>query len=54
MNILDIGPFMLALLDPAGYAAALPNCDRLNGDMNDDGIVNDLDIPLFVGLLVGG
>ncbi len=28
----DINPFVLALSDPAGYAAAFPDCNILSGD----------------------
>ena len=49
----DINPFVLALTDPAGYAAAFPNCDRLNADVNADGVVDFDDINPFVALLQG-
>ncbi|TWT46220.1 hypothetical protein RAS1_26690 [Phycisphaerae bacterium RAS1] len=54
VDILDINPFVLALSDPAGYAAQYPECDIGNGDMNGDGDVNVLDINPFVDLLSGG
>jgi hypothetical protein len=47
----DINPFVLALSDPAGYAAQYPNCNILNGDCNADGVVNFDDINAFVALL---
>ena len=53
VNALDIDPFVLALTDPAGYAAAHPECDLLLGDINGDGAVNSFDIDPFVELLVG-
>ncbi len=49
----DINPFVLALSDPAGYAAAYPNCDILNGDCDQDGDVDFDDIDPFVALLSG-
>ncbi|MBU0718066.1 MAG: hypothetical protein KJ749_07450 [Planctomycetes bacterium] len=53
VNAFDIDPFVLALTDPAGYAAAWPNCDIMNGDINGDGVVNAFDIDPFVDLLTG-
>ncbi len=50
----DINPFVLALTDPAGYAAAFPNCDIMLGDINGDGSVEFGDINPFVALLAGG
>ncbi len=49
----DINPFILALTDPAGYAAAYPNCPLSNGDINGDGRVDFGDINPFIGLLIG-
>ena len=50
----DIGPFVLALTNPAGYAAQYPNCDINHGDINNDGSVTVGDIGGFVALLTGG
>jgi hypothetical protein len=47
----DINPFVLALSNPAGYHAAYPNCNFLNGDCNGDGVVSFDDINPFVALL---
>jgi glucose/arabinose dehydrogenase/plastocyanin len=47
----DINPFVLALSDPVGYAAAYPDCDVMNGDCNHDTIVDFDDINSFVALL---
>lgn len=47
----DIDPFVLALIDPAGYAEQYPDCDRNLGDVNGDGDVNFDDIDPFVELL---
>jgi hypothetical protein len=52
-NFDDINPFVLAVSDPAGYAATYPNCDIRNGDIDGDGAVTFDDINLFVELLGG-
>ncbi|MGE0481484.1 MAG: hypothetical protein AB7Q17_13535 [Phycisphaerae bacterium] len=52
-NNFDITPFVLALADPAAYAAMYPDCPILNADANGDGLVNNFDIDAFVALLVG-
>ncbi|MGE0481671.1 MAG: FG-GAP-like repeat-containing protein [Phycisphaerae bacterium] len=48
VNNFDIDPFVLALIDPAGYAAQFPNCNRELADMNGDGGVDNFDIDPFV------
>ena len=53
VNFDDINPFVLALSDPAGYAAQFPNCNILSGDVNRDGRVDFDDINPFVALLSG-
>jgi len=53
VNFDDINPFVLALSDPAGYAAAFPNCNILNGDCDGDGDVDFDDVNAFVALLSG-
>ena len=47
----DINPFVLALLDPATFAATYPGCPLRNGDTNGDGLVDTGDINGFVALL---
>ncbi len=47
----DISPFVLTLIDPAGYDAAFPMCDFMAADCNRDGVVSVSDIGPFVGLL---
>lgn len=54
VTVADIGGFVLALTDPAGYAAQFPGCSINNADMNDDGDVTVSDIGPFVQLLTGG
>lgn len=54
VDILDINPFILALSDPAAYAAAYPDCDRNLADVNGDGEIDILDINPFIALIAGG
>ncbi len=49
----DIDAFVLALLSPADYADAFPDCEMQNGDANRDGAVDNGDIDAFVALLLG-
>jgi len=51
VNFGDINPFILALSDPQGYAAAYPNCPLFNRDINGDGQVGFADINPFVGIV---
>lgn len=53
VSVGDIGGFVLALSDPAGYAAAYSGCRVLNADVNQDGFVSVGDIGAFVSLLSG-
>ncbi|TWT45977.1 hypothetical protein RAS1_24130 [Phycisphaerae bacterium RAS1] len=53
-NVLDINPFVLALIDPAGYRAAYPECNIMACDIDGNGAVEVLDINPFVALLLGG
>jgi len=48
----DVVPFVLALLDSAGYAINYPSCDRNNADTNDDGRVDGADIDGFLQALI--
>ncbi len=52
LDAFDIEPFIVALLDPAGYALLYPNCDRNFADINEDGAVDAFDVEPFVDLLV--
>lgn len=54
VSVSDIAPFVLALTDPAGYAAQFPDCDINLADLNDDNLVSVGDIGAFVALLTGG
>jgi hypothetical protein len=53
VSLLDIDPFIQALMDPAGYAASYPSCNSIWADMNGDGLVNGLDIQGFVRAILG-
>ena len=48
---LDAVALGLALVNPAGYAAAYPTCNLMMADCNGDGIVNGLDVQSFLDLL---
>lgn len=52
ITVSDIGGFVLALTNPAGYAVQYPNCYRINADINADGQVSVSDIGGFIALLV--
>ena len=49
----DIDPFVLALTNADGYAAAYPRCSRSYADANSDGVVDLFDVDAVVGLLTG-
>lgn len=51
VTVSDIGFFVIALVDPAGYAASFPNCDITSADINQDGAVTVSDISGFIDLL---
>jgi hypothetical protein len=53
VSFADINPFVLALTNPAAYAAQFPSCNIMNGDINGDGSVGFGDINPFVNLLTG-
>jgi probable HAF family extracellular repeat protein len=54
VNTFDIDPFVLALTNPAAYAAQHPDCLARLADINGDGVVNAFDVDPFVLLLTGG
>ena len=54
VDFFDIDAFVLAVTDPAAYAAAYPDCDIMLADINGDGSVNFFDIDGFVALIVSG
>lgn len=52
VSVSDVGPFVLALTDPAAYALAFPGIDASDiGDLNADGALTVADIGPFVALL---
>jgi formylglycine-generating enzyme len=51
---LDVGPFVLALIDPSGYGAAYPGCPLSNADFNCDGDADQEDVGGFVSCLLTG
>lgn len=53
VDFFDIDPFLGALFDAAGYAAAYPDCNRHNADCNLDFAVDFFDIDAFLALLFG-
>ncbi|QOJ14797.1 MAG: hypothetical protein HRU75_09160 [Planctomycetia bacterium] len=52
VNNFDIDAFVLALIDPPGYATAFPGCDPIRGDVNRDESFNNFDIDTFVNCIV--
>jgi len=53
VNLDDISPFVLALIDPDSYHAAYPWGNMMNGDVDADGQVNFADIKPFIALMSG-
>ena len=51
VDLFDIDPFVLALTNGPGYAAAYPNCDIYLADINQDSAIDLFDIDPFVILL---
>lgn len=47
----DIGPFALALTDPAEYAVQFPACDINLANTNQDAAIDGLDVGSFVSIL---
>lgn len=52
VDVSDVNPFILALLDPEAYGNQFPNCAVDRADMNDDGLIDGRDIQGFVGALI--
>ncbi|MDX2200761.1 MAG: cytochrome c peroxidase [Phycisphaerae bacterium] len=53
VSVGDIGPFVLALTNPAGYTASVP-CSLFTADVDGNGVVSVGDIAPLVALLTGG
>ena len=52
VNLADIDPFTLALINPTGYSAAFPACQINNADANSDASVSGADVAGFVSMLL--
>jgi hypothetical protein len=50
----DIDPFVVAIIDQAGFEAAYPDCNYSNGDTNRDGAVDFDDIDSMVECIING
>ncbi len=48
VGAMDVGPFVLALIDPTAYEDSYSGCDIGRGDFNGDGTLDGNDIPEFV------
>jgi WD40 repeat protein len=53
VDFFDIDPFVMALFDPAAYAATQPGCDVSNADLDENNQVNFFDIDPFLAALFG-
>lgn len=51
LDLRDVEPFILALLDPAEYEKQFPDCEIDRADMNADGSVDLVDVEPFVEAL---
>lgn len=54
VDLVDVEPFSLALLDPDNYDKQYPNCDIDLADINDDGSVDLVDVEPFIDCLLHG
>ncbi|MBL8879699.1 MAG: hypothetical protein JNG88_11320 [Phycisphaerales bacterium] len=54
INNFDIDGFVIAISDPAAYAATYPDCLATNADVNGDGRINNFDVTGFVACLEAG
>lgn len=52
ISIADIAPFVLALVNPDGYAAQFPQCDVMLADFNGDNAVAVADIGQMIQILI--
>jgi hypothetical protein len=50
-DALDIGPFVQAMIDPAGYLADFPNCEIFNADIDKNEALDADDFQPFATLL---
>lgn len=54
VDLRDVEPFIVALIDPEGYINARPNCDIKVGDINGDGSVDLQDVEPFIACVLNG
>lgn len=52
VDLSDVEPFIQALIDPAAYQTAYPDCSATLADLDGNGTVDGLDIQPFVGVLL--
>lgn len=52
LDLMDVEPFILALIDPDEYPKQYPACDFMLGDINADGSLDLLDVEPFIELLL--
>ncbi len=52
LDVEDVAPFALALVDAVGYDAAYPGCDIQRADANEDASINGADVSVFVEALL--
>lgn len=53
LDLPDVEPFIIALLDPDEYDGKYPDCDVNLADVNFDGSVDLVDVERFIELLLG-
>ncbi|HUN81111.1 MAG TPA: hypothetical protein VMV81_06320 [Phycisphaerae bacterium] len=53
INVGDVEPWVLAVLNPSGYAASFPACDMTLGDLNGDGRIDGADVRGLVSAILG-
>jgi hypothetical protein len=51
VNLHDLGPLLLALVNGTRYASQYPHCHRLLADVNGDGAIDGSDLWAFLGQL---
>lgn len=52
IDLEDVEPFILALIDPGAYPSQYPECDLTLGDVNADGSLDLVDVEPFIALLL--
>ncbi len=53
IDLADVEPFLVALIDPGEYETRYEDCDINLADLNDDGSVDLQDVEPFIELLIG-